>query len=96
MAESVTGFNSIPFTIPSPVHSTAGRPKVNVDCSHVQFLRSLHFSWSEISSILNISVKILRRAKDWNFTTYTNVSDDALDSTIRDFGAISFSWGSHA
>ena len=66
-------------------HPSAGRPRVNVDRSHVQFLRGLHFTWSEISSILNVSVKtIQRRAKDWNFTTYTDISDDALDTTISE------------
>ena len=58
---------------------------MNVDRNHVEFLRGLHLSWSEISSILNVSVKTLqRRAKDWNFTTYTNISDDVLDSTLRE------------
>ena len=39
MAESVAGSDGIPFIVPSPVHSTAGIPKVNVDRNHVEFLR---------------------------------------------------------
>ena len=64
---------------------SAGRPRVAVDRSYVEVLRGLHFTWSDISSMLNVSVKtIQRRAKDWNFTTYSSISDDALDNTIRE------------
>ena len=60
MAESEAGSDGISFTSPSPTHATAGRPRVNVDRYHVQFLRGLHFTWSEISSMLNVSVKTLQ------------------------------------
>ena len=82
MAESASGSNGTPISSSPP---SAGRPRMNVDRSHVQFLRGLHFTWSEISSMLNVSVKtIQRRTKDWNFSTYTDISDDALDTTIRE------------
>ena len=62
-----------------------GRPRVDVDRNHLQFLRGLRFTWSEISLILNISVKTLqRRANDWNIAKYTDIPDDALDSTVRE------------
>lgn len=82
MAESVAGSDT---PIASPVRPAAGRPRASVDRNHLQFLRGMHFTWLEISSMLNISVKTLqRRAKDWNFTSYTDISDDVLDNIIRD------------
>jgi len=64
---------------------SVGRPRVDIDCNHLQFLRGLRFTWLEISLILNVSVKTLqRRANDWNITKYADIPDDELDGTVRE------------
>ena len=65
-------------------YGTPGRPKRFVDREQLEYLRSLRFTWSEISSLLGASPKTLqRRAKEWNITTYSNISDDALDEIVQ-------------
>ena len=59
--------------------TTVGRPKVNVDRTELKSLRSLRFSWHEVSVIMGVSVKTLqRRAKEWNIVTHSDVTDQRL------------------
>ena len=63
----------------------SGRIRLDVDRSKVEFLRSLSFTWSEVSTILGVSIKTLqRRANDWNFLSYTDISMDGLDTIVQD------------
>lgn len=63
-----------------------GRPKAAVDRDKLEFLRSLHFTWRDISAILGVSVKTLqRRAKEWNITTYSTLIDSELDEIVREY-----------
>ena len=70
--------------------TSSGRPKVFVDRDKLEFLRSVHFTWEEISAILGVSVKTLqRRAKEWSIRTYCTITDSMLDGiisrTLHDF-----------
>ena len=61
-----------------------GRPRKNIVREQVEHLRSLGFTWDEISSLLGASSKtIMRRAKMWNIITYSTISNEDLDGVIR-------------
>ena len=61
-----------------------GRPKVAVDQGKLEFLRSLHFTWDDISAMMGVSKKTLqRRAQEWSIATYTTISDANLDDLVR-------------
>lgn len=63
-----------------------GRPRLCVDRAQLEFLRSLHFKWEDISCILGASVKTLQwRAKEWVIVTFTNLTDAQLDEMIRSY-----------
>ena len=65
-------------------YSSSGRPKTFVDREQLEYLRSLRFTWNEISSLLGVSSKTLqRKAKEWDITTYSNISDATLDEMVR-------------
>ena len=50
----------------------------------MEHLRSLKLTWSQVPSILGVSVKTLqRRAEEWNLNTYTDISDNNLDDMVR-------------
>ena len=56
--------------------SGRGRPRLEVDRNRLEFLRGLNFTWSEISTILGVSAKTLRRrVKDSLIYKYTLLSD---------------------
>lgn len=56
--------------------TTLGRPKHAVDKDQLEFLKSLNFTWEDISTIMGVSAKILqRRAKEWNISNYAAISD---------------------
>ena len=64
--------------------SGRGRPRLEVDRNRLEFLRGLNFTWSEISTILGVSAKTLRRrAKDSLIYKYTLLSDSEIDGLIR-------------
>ena len=55
-----------------------------MDRNRLEFLRGLNFTWSEISTILGVSAKTLRRrAKDSLIYKYTLLSDSEIDGLIR-------------
>ena len=65
-----------------------GRPHLSVDREQLQFLRSLKFSWDDISTILCASPKTLRRrAKERNIQTFSTItdSDRIVGDLIRRF-----------
>ena len=63
----------------------AGRPPLPVSKEQLVFLRSLKFTWADISAILGPSVKTLqRRAKEWNILTYSQISNTELDAIVLD------------
>lgn len=65
-----------------PTHS--GRPKHQIDEDQLKVLRSLHFTWQEISQIVGISVKTLqRRAKEYGITRFSAITDTELDDVVR-------------
>ena len=62
-----------------------GRPRTFVDRTQLEYLRALSFTWSEISTILDVSIKTLqRRAKEWNILTYSAISDQELDAVVSE------------
>ena len=64
----------------SSAFATHGRPRALIDKERLEFFRSLHFKWTEISQIMGVSVKTLqRRAREWNIPSYTVISDADLD-----------------
>lgn len=68
------------------VGSSSGRPRIDVQQDQLTFLRSMAFSWKDISAILGISVKTAqRRAQEWSIPSYTPVSDAELEEEVRQF-----------
>ena len=63
--------------------SPRGRPPIPVDKDSVAYLRSLKFTWKEISNVLGISTKTLcRRAAEWDISTYSTITDALLDERV--------------
>ena len=63
--------------------SRRGRPPLPVDRDCLAYLRSLNFTWPEISSVLGVSSRtIQRRAQEWSISRFTVISDQALDQEI--------------
>lgn len=63
--------------------SPVGRPPLPVDRDCLAYLRSLNFTWAEVSSVLGVSSRTLqRRAKEWNISRFTVIADQALDHEI--------------
>ena len=61
-----------------------GRPQTLVDATQLEYLRSLSFTWSEVS-YLGVSVKTLqRRAKEWNIVSYSTITNHDLDILITE------------
>ncbi len=70
--------------------SASGRPRSHVDREKLEYLRSLHFTWEDMSGILGVSKKTLvRRAKEWGIATYSVITNSNLDVIVtrklRDF-----------
>ena len=64
--------------------SNIGRPRHAVDKEQLKALRSLKFTWQEISKIVGLSVKTLqRRAKEYGITSFSTITDDELDEIVR-------------
>ena len=63
-----------------------GRPKVAADREKLEFLRSLHFTWNDVSAMMGVSKKTLqRRAQEWSIATYTTTTDADLDDLVRTY-----------
>ena len=63
--------------------SSVGRPPIPVDRASLAYLRSLNFTWAEVSSVLGVSSRTLqRRAGEWNINRFTVISNQALDNEI--------------
>ena len=72
--------------LPDFTSDSRGRPKLYVDREKLEFFRSLHFSWEEISAILGISSKTLqRRAREWNIQAFSTLSDSELDGIVGQY-----------
>lgn len=64
--------------------SGGGRPRISVDREQLEFLRSLHFKWTDIAGILGVSEKTVhRRVLEWNIPTYSSISDHEVDVIVR-------------
>ena len=62
-----------------------GRPPLDVNREQLQHLRKIGFTWKEITGLLDVSSKTLqRRAREWNITKYSSMSDDSLDEAMGD------------
>ena len=74
-----------PTSSPLPTHGSAsGRPKHSINMEQVVVLRSLCFTWQEISHIVGVSVKTLqRRAKEYGVTRFSSITDNELDDVVR-------------
>ena len=63
--------------------NSVGRPPLPVDRECLAYLRSLNFTWAEVSSVLGVSSRTLqRRANEWNISRFTVIADQALDHEI--------------
>lgn len=61
-----------------------GRPPLPIDKDSLAYLRSLNFTWDEISSILGVSTRTLqRRARVWNISRFSVITDQALDHEVH-------------
>lgn len=58
---------------------TKGRPPKDINKDQVEYLRTLRFTWSEISSLLGTSLS----TREWNIVTFSTISDIDLDILIR-------------
>ena len=62
---------------------SVGRPPLPVDRECLAYLRSLNFTWAEVSSVLGVSSRTLqRRANEWNISRFTVIANQALDHEI--------------
>ena len=60
-----------------------GRPRFDIDRNNVIYLRSLHFKWTQISQILGVSERTLRRrAREWNLLIYSIITDIELHTIV--------------
>ena len=76
--------SSMAESSPSVGQPGRGRPKLSVDREQLGFLRSLKFSWDDISAILCVSRNTLRRrAKEWYIRTFSSISDPELDRIVN-------------
>jgi len=69
------------------VYRFTGRPPITVDMDDVEFLRSLHFSWTKIAEYLNVSRTTLYRRLEENeisIPRFSSITDLELDACIRD------------
>lgn len=67
-----------------------GRPSLSLDMYEVEYLRSLGFTWTDISRILDVSRSTLYRKIEGaglNFQTYTMMSDTELDRVVSEIKA---------
>ena len=65
-----------------------GRPLLDIDVTYIEYLRGLRFTFTDIAKIMGISrTTIYRRLDDAGIdharTSYTNISDAALDQAVR-------------
>ena len=61
-----------------------GRPPLPLDKDSLAYLRSLNFTNDEISSILGVSTRTLRRkAANWNIRRFSVIADHALDHEVH-------------
>ena len=60
-----------------------GRPAILLDKDSLAYLKSLRFTWTEISNIMGVSCKTLRRrAADWGIAAYSVITDAELDEKV--------------
>lgn len=70
---------------PMPTSNRPGRHPIPVDREALAYLKSLNFTWDEISAILGPSSKTLqRRAAMWNINRFSVISDHDLDQEVSD------------
>ena len=66
-----------------------GRPRIEITKEQLEFLRSMHFNWSDIATLLGVSVSTItrkRREHQLNDESpqWTALSDEELDSIVRE------------
>ena len=62
-----------------------GRPCISIERSQVEYLRSLHFSWTEIASIVGVSrMTLYRRRHSWGLLGkgFLDISDEDLEVLV--------------
>ena len=63
--------------------SRSGRKAIEVDRGTLVYLKSLGFTWKQVSDILGPSSKTLcRRATEWGIITYSTITDLELDVKV--------------
>ncbi len=69
--------SSISYRAPTISNSGRGRPRFDVSCAQIEYLRSLSFSWTNISSLLGISrMTLYRRCREFGRIERGRTLDD--------------------
>ena len=64
-----------------------GRPQVEVSKEQLEFLRSLHFSWSNIAKLLGVSLStITRKREQWQMNQETSQWSEISEEELEDIG----------
>lgn len=66
-----------------------GRPQVEISKEQLEFLRSMHFSWSNIAKLLGVSLStVTRKREHWQMNDETSqwseISEEELDNVVRE------------
>ena len=66
-----------------------GRKTLQITKDQLEHLRSLYFPWQKVSELLGVSISTIQRQQrefglSENFETFSDISDDELDSIYRD------------
>ena len=78
------------FTCPTrKTENGSGRPQIAVSKEQLDFLRSMHFSWSNIAKLLGVSLStITRKREQWNMNEETSqwsqISEVELENTVKE------------
>ena len=78
---------AIGYTCPVRAEKSVGRPRLDIRKSQLEFLRSKHFMWTKIASLLHISCRTLRRRKielGVNDEKFSEIGDNELREVMEE------------
>ena len=69
-----------------------GQPRFDISKRHIEFLRELHFSWTKIAEMRNISTKTLQRRRgEFQINeeqSWSTINDDELQNVMQEIMSI--------
>ncbi len=84
--EALKALNDIPehigYDCPTIQATQRGRPRYAIQKSQLEFLRGKHFTWAQISRLLNVSTRTLRRRRD-ELSIIDEPFDDITDQQLK-------------